>query len=268
MPAPSVFFGGSISQNYEDYLGAFLFEPYAADLAGRIRFDDIQRILELACGSGRLTRHIAESLPHTVSLTATDLSEDMIAVAKGKLSDDRITWAVADMQNQPFENGSFDVVVCQFSLMLVPDQARALSEIFRVLRPGGKLLFSTWTDLAYNRLWAIGDRVIKEALGKSPLLQDPGPFALDDAIAVQQLLSKTGFSGIRVATVTNTGEIESAEKAAYGLIYGLPVSLFIQKHQPEALPVILRTLQHQLAAGLGDHPLRTPQKALVFEAAK
>lgn len=268
MAEQSVFFGGEIPQNYEDYLGSFVFEPFAVDLASSIDWTGVGQILELACGSGRLTRHISEQLPPTVAFTATDLNEDMISVAKDKVPTDRVKWTRADMLDLPFKNESFDLVVCQFGIMLVPDQVKALAEIFRVLKPGGKVLFSTWTDLHYNRIWAIGNTVIKSIIGISPIEQNPGPFALADQPAVEDILKKTGFGDIRGRAVTNTGEIESAKKAAFGCIYGLPISLFIEKEKPGVLQTILRTWEEKLKAELGDHPLRAPQKALVVEATK
>ncbi|HTI89595.1 MAG TPA: class I SAM-dependent methyltransferase [Puia sp.] len=263
-----VYFGGEISQNYEEYLGSFVFEPYAVDLASRIDWTGVGQVLELACGSGRLTRHISEQLPLTVAFTATDLNEDMIRVAKEKVPTDRVRWASADMQDLPFKDGSFDLVVCQFGIMLVPDQEKALSEIFRVLEPGGTVLFSTWMDLHYNQLWAIGSRVIQSILGMSPIERSPGPFAMGDQPAVEDMLKRTGFGNIQATVVTNMGEIESAKKAAFGFIYGLPVSLFIEKEKAGVLPIILQTLEEKLREELGDHPLRVPQKALVIEARK
>ena len=268
MAKHAVFFGGKISQNYEDYLGAFLFEPFAMDLARRINWTGVGRVLELACGSGRLTRHIVEQLPPNAALTATDLNEDMISVARAQVPSGKVNWAPADMQDLPFKDGSFDLVVCQFGVMLVSDQAKALSEIFRVLKTGGKVLFSTWTDLDYNRIWAIGSAVTKAMVGKSPFEQDPGPFALDDERRVADMLYRAGFGDVKGSVVTNTGSIESAEKAALGLLYGLPVSLFVEKEKPGALPGILRTLEETLREELGDHPLKAQQKALVFEARK
>ena len=263
-----VFFGGEISQYYENHLGSFVFESFAVDLTSRIDWTGVGEILELACGSGRLTRHILEQLPPTVVFTATDLNEDMIGVAKDKVPSDRVRWAPADMQDLPFKGESFDLIVCQFGIMLVPDQEKALAEIFRVLRPGGKVLFSTWTDLHYNRLWEIGSTVIKSIVGISPIERNPGPFALGDEPAVEDMLTKAGFGDIQGTVVTNTGEIESAERAAFGFIYGLPISLFIEKEKPGVLQTILRIMEEQLRAELGDHPLRVPQKALVVEATK
>ena len=268
MATTSVIFNGETPRNYEDYLGPYVFEPFAADLAGRIDFTGASRGLELACGSGRLTAHIAQQLPPTAAFTATDLSEDMIRIAQTKVPSDRVSWSRADMMDLTFEDQSFDWVLCQFALMLVPDQQKAFSEIYRILRPGGQLLFSTWTDLAYNKLWATGDEVLRSVIGKSPMLQNPGPFALDSADSVIDILKTTGFTNPTYATVTNNAEFSSAQQAVRGFIYGLPVALFIQKEQPAAMPAILTTLEERLKTTLGDQPLITPQKALVFHATR
>ena len=180
MEKTTLFFGGAVSQNYEDYLGAFLFEPFAVDLAASLNFDGVSKVLELACGSGRLTKHIANALPANVEFTATDLSADMISVAKAKVTSGRIIWATADMMDLPFTNDSFDLVVCQFGLMLVPDQMKAFGEILRVLKPGGKVVFNTWIDRDYNKVWAIGDKVLHSFFGENIVGQNPGPFALGD----------------------------------------------------------------------------------------
>jgi SAM-dependent methyltransferase len=303
MAEASALFGGEISRRYEDYLGEFIFEPFAVDLAARIDWTGVGRVLELACGSGRLTARIVERAPADVAIMATDISDDMLRVAGDRVSDDRgsddrvpgdrvpgdrvsddwatadrvtgdrvtggrITWRVADMLALPFDSASFDLVVCQFGIMIVPDVPLALAEIFRVLRIGGRVVFSAWTDLAYNRLWALGDDVLLESIGKSPMKADPGPFALGDEVFVTGLLESAGFTGVSVAEVVVTGESPSAEKAAFGFIYGLPVCSFVQKENAGALPAILRTLEERLVAELGDQPLRVPQKALVYGATK
>jgi len=268
MAITSVIFEGETSRNYEDYLGPFLFEPYAVDLISRIDFTGVSKVLELACGSGRLTAHIAQQLPPSAAFTATDLSEDMIRVAKTKVPSDRITWSKADIMELPFKDASFDLVLCQFALMLVPDHQKAFSEIYRILKPGGQLLFSTWTDLGYNKLWAIGDEVLRSTIGKSPMSRNPGPFALDNAEPILDSLKATGFPTRSYITVANTAEFPSAQQAARGFIYGLPIALFIQIEQPTAMPTILTTLEERLTTTLGDHPLKVPQKALVFRATR
>ena len=268
MSTSAIIFEGTVSQHYEDYLGSFLFEPFAVDLVSKINWTGVHHVLELACGSGRLTGHLAQRMPMGVTITATDISTDMLSVAKSRVSGERITWNQADMMNIPYEDQHFDLIVCQFALMLVPDQLKAIAEIYRVLKPGGKVIFSTWGDLHYNKLWAIGDDVLMAAIGKSPMHTNPGPFALDNAAIVLSLLQQTGFTVPQYTIVTDMGEIDTARQAAFGFIYGLPIGQFIQKENPELLPVILQTLEEKLRSELGEHPLRAPQKALLFEAIK
>jgi len=98
--------------------------------------------------------------------------------------------------------------------------------------------------------------------------RNPGPFALEAIDDVLNILNKIGFSNAHAVSVTNTGEIESAKMAAYGFIHGLPIALFIKKEGPNMLATILQTLEENLKTELGEHPLRAPQKALVFEAIK
>ena len=268
MEKTTLFFGGAVSQNYEDYLGAFLFEPFAVDLAASLNFDGVSKVLELACGSGRLTKHIANALPANVEFTATDLSVDMISVAKTKVTSGRITWATADMMDLPFTNDSFDLVVCQFGLMLVPDQMKAFGEILRVLKPGGKVVFNTWIDRDYNKVWAIGDKVLHSFFGENIVGQNPGPFALGDKEVVLGMLKTTGFSEKNASTFECIGETDSAANVAYGFIHGLPMGSFVQKRGAELMPDIIKSLEENYRSELGEHPVKAPQKALIFDAVK
>ena len=125
-------FAGSIPANYERYLGPFLFEPYALDLVSRLQDKKYNDILEIACGTGRVTKHLVSSVRYD-TLTATDLNPDMIAVAKEKVPDKKVKWLAADAMELPFDNNSFDLVVIQFGIMFFPDRAKGLSEVWRVL---------------------------------------------------------------------------------------------------------------------------------------
>src|SRR6476659_1225915 len=132
-------FSGSIPRHYDEYLAPVLFEPYASDLVGRLRMSDGMRVLELACGTGVVTRRLREALPASATLVATDLNEAMTSYARAAVPVPGIDWRVADMQALPFEDGSFDVVVCQYGFMFPPDKPLAFRETRRVLAQGGVL---------------------------------------------------------------------------------------------------------------------------------
>lgn len=110
-------FNGSVPANYEKYSGASVFEPYALDIIERIKNDEIKNVLEIACGTGRVTSHLTKLIPEGEVLYATDISADMIAIAKTIVTDNKVKWQLADAHDLPFDNSAFDHVVCQFGVM-------------------------------------------------------------------------------------------------------------------------------------------------------
>lgn len=116
MPRTDAVFAGSIPAFYDRYLGPLLFEPYAADLAARLADISSGRMLETAAGTGIVTRALVRALPEPVAIVATDLNQPMLDFAAAQLGTTRVEWRQADALALPFEQGSFDAVVCQFGM--------------------------------------------------------------------------------------------------------------------------------------------------------
>jgi SAM-dependent methyltransferase len=147
-------FAGSMPEIYDSYLVPLIFEPYALDLAARVARQPPAHLLELAAGTGAVTRRLALELPASTAIVATDLNQPMIDRANAKGAARPILWRQADALELPFPDASFDCVVCQFGVMFFPDKTRAFAEARRVLRPGGRLLFNTWDRLETNEFTA------------------------------------------------------------------------------------------------------------------
>src|SRR4051794_14861952 len=119
-------FAGSIPAAYDRYLGPMFFQPYAEDIAARLNVGPNSSVLELACGTGIVTRVLRDRLPATARLIATDLNEGMMQIAAEKFTQSNVVeWKQADATRLPFDDGSFDTVVCQFGLMFFPDKPLA-----------------------------------------------------------------------------------------------------------------------------------------------
>ena len=161
-------FAGSIPEIYDAYLVPLIFEPYAIDLASRLVANPPAHLLELAAGTGAVTRRLALELPASTEIVATDLNQPMIdrAGAVGTLR--AVTWRQADAQQLPFPDASFDAVVCQFGVMFFPDKARAFAEARRVLRPGGKLVFNTWDRIETNEFTATVNAALGAMFAENP----------------------------------------------------------------------------------------------------
>jgi SAM-dependent methyltransferase len=143
-------FAGAIPKLYETYLVPLIFEPYAADLVRRLAPRSPRRVLEVAAGTGVVTRALASSLHEDASIVATDLNQPMLDQAALIGTRRPVEWRQADAMQLPFPDGAFDAVVCQFAVMFFPEKAKALSEARRVLGPGGVFIFSVWDRIEEN----------------------------------------------------------------------------------------------------------------------
>src|SRR6184192_2654603 len=119
---PTSVFAGAIPENYDRYLGPVLFEPFANDLVARLDVNGKESVLEIACGTGILTRRLRDTLPSEAKLVATDLNNAMLEFAQAKFRPgENVEWQEADASSLPFKDQSFDCVISQFGLMFVPD---------------------------------------------------------------------------------------------------------------------------------------------------
>lgn len=261
-------FNGSVPQNYEDYLGSFLFQPFAEDLAERVELEKFTNILELACGTGRLTKVLTDRLSANAVLTASDLNEDMMMIAQKLNPSDRISWNTVDMASIPWPEHTFDLVLSQFGVMLVPEKLKALSEIYKVLRKEGHLVFSVWGNIADNDVWKISAEVVNSFFEIDIWNLSSGPFSMSNKHDVFGQLEQAGFKSCNAVEVNLSGVINDAETAAKGFLYGLPVAMMIRQQKPELLQDIEIALCKEMKSKLGDSPLTSRLQALIFTAIK
>ncbi len=139
--------GSTDSQNfaerYQSVLVPVIFEPWARELIDRAALQGGEHVLDLACGTGVVTREIAKSGLSTGSLAAVDHNGDMLSVARELAArlGQTAEWVEADAGDLPFESDRFDVAFCQQALQFFPDRPAALRELRRVMKSGGKVIF-------------------------------------------------------------------------------------------------------------------------------
>lgn len=262
-------FVGSIPENYDRYLGRVLFDPYAADLVARLDLPESAAVLELACGTGIVTRRLRDRLGPKVRLVATDLNEAMLGYAKTKFSsEDAIEWKQADATELPFPDQSFDSVVCQFGLMFFPDKERAVRETLRVLKPGGSLIFSVWDAIEHNDLPHIAHGIISKFFEDNPPDFYDIPFSVNDPEVIKSLVSAAGFRQIQVSVLPLEAISSSAHEAAKGLVHGNPVITAIKERDESSIPEIEAAVAAAIAAQCGDRPVRGRMQALICSASR
>ena len=267
MPDQSAAFVGSIPANYHRYLGPLFFHGYAEDLAARVPPTPAMRVLEIACGTGIVTRRLVERIGPGGRVVATDLNQAMIDQARTHVpSDAPVEWQTADATRLPFPDRSFGAVVCQFGLMFFPDKAAAIRETLRVLEPGGLYLFSVWDSLEHNHVARITHETVAAFFPDDPPKFYTVPMSLHDPAPIRAWLSAAGFEGVAHETVSQTTTSPSAAEATVGLIEGNPIVGEIMARRPAALAEIEAAVARSLAERLGDCPMPSPLRALIFSA--
>jgi ubiquinone/menaquinone biosynthesis C-methylase UbiE len=218
-------FTGSIPELYDSYLVPLIFEPYAADLAKRVAANHPSRVLETAAGTGVVTRAMAYALPRYVDLVATDLNQPMLDRAAAIGTPRPVKWQQADATRLPFDDASFDIVVCQFGVMFFPDKARAFSEARRVLRRDGVLLFNVWDRIEENEF---ADTITAALAGlfpaDPPLFMVRTPHGYFDPQVISSDLAKAGFNAApRFETIAARSRAGSAHVPAVAYCQGTPL---------------------------------------------
>jgi SAM-dependent methyltransferase len=258
-------FTGSIPELYDRCLGPFLFEPYAEDLAARAQALAPARILETAAGTGIVTAALAAALPDA-EIVATDLNEAMLAVAERRLSGGRATFRQADAQALPFEDGSFDLAVCQFGAMFFPDRVLAYREARRVLRPGGVFLFNVWDGLEANPASAATAAAVAALFPEDPpSFLARVPFGYGDKARVEADLRAAGFGQVAAETVAKRGR-GPARETALGLCHGTPLRGEIEARAPERLDEAAEAATGALIRLSGGETIDSALSAHVFTA--
>lgn len=260
-------FAGSIPAAYDRYLGPILFQPYAEDLAERLQVGADGSVLELACGTGILTRVLRDRLPATVKLVATDLNEPMIENAARKFRQgEAVEWRQADASKLPFEDGVFDAVLCQFGIMFVPDKALVAREARRVLKRGGVFLFNVWDSMKHNALGRIAHETIGSFFKNDPPTFYQVPFGYHDEAEINRVLDDAGFRDIRFDVLAKTGRATPAGDVAEGLVRGNPVSIAIAERDPLLLPIITNAVAAALRQHFAGDLIEAPMRAIAVEA--
>jgi ubiquinone/menaquinone biosynthesis C-methylase UbiE len=261
-------FAGAVPSNYDRLMVPLIFRPYAEELASRASRLHPARILETAAGTGVVTEAMHRAMPDA-EIVATDLNQPMLDVAADHIRSDRVRFLAADALDLPFEDGSFDLVVCQFGSMFFPDRVRGHAEARRVLREGGHYLLAIWDRIERNPVSNASQEALIELFpGDPPLFLLEGPFGYADPSAIEHDLRKAGFEHIQIDTVERRSRSASARDAAAALCYGTPMGVEVEDREPGALERAFATVENKLRAFEGLSGVDAPMSAHIVTATR
>ncbi len=261
-------FAGSIPDVYDNLLVPLIFEDFAADLATRVTESVPLAILETAAGSGVVARALTPLLAPGTRYCVTDLSQAMLdRAASRQPADPRIQWRQADAQALPFADAEFDVVCCQFGVMFFPDRLAAFREARRVLRPGGRFLFSTWDSISENAFADLVTRVAAEIFPDDPpQFLARTPHGYHDQAPILADLTAAGFTAGETVTLALTSTAPTPLHPAMAYAQGTPLRSEIEARDPEALELLTDIAAYRIATAYGPGPVSAPIKGHVFLA--
>jgi SAM-dependent methyltransferase len=249
-------FSGDDAFNYETYLGPLLFETSSIEFLSRLNPEGVGSVLELAAGTGRTTKHLREYFKASTNITATDLNEDMLRLARKKLHDSTIDFQLADIQGLPFPDDSFDMILCQYGLMFLTDKPKGFQEVYRVLKPGGRFVFSTWDNTGNTPLFKlIFNDLILPIFKKEDSARLTVPFSLYDPQKLISFLQAAGFIDNQVLPLLFKSGPTTAENVVKGFLLKHPLSRSVAEIDPTATESLAKEMQERLVTQFGSEEI-------------
>jgi SAM-dependent methyltransferase len=260
-------FTGSIPATYERLLVPLIFATYAEDLAARVVALRPARVLEIAAGTGVVTRRLAAALPAATVIVATDLNQPMLDHARSMGTARPVEWRQADAMQLPFPDQSFDAVVCQFGVMFFPDKGAAMAEVRRVLRPGGTFLFNVWDRIEDNEFAEATMTALATVFPEDPpRFMARVPHGYHDQGVIGSDLARGGFTvPARFATVTRRSIADSPRIPAVAYCQGTPVRNEIESRDAARLDAATDAATATMAARFGAGRVEGRIQATVVE---
>ena len=231
------------AQGYEDFFVPAIFHQWPRKIMDAAGLTEGDNLLEVGCGTGVLAREAVQRVGPDGSVTGMDLSESMLGVARSISPE--VDFQQGNAVDLPFADESFDITVASFMLMFVPDQALAVSEMWRVLKPGGRLVISVWESLnenpAYAELVDIATNRIDEAAGRSLAW----PFALGEKGKLSEICDSAGIIGLESNSHDGRAKFPSVDEFVRTEIQSWVLADSVDE---TALNAVLKDSQTRLAA--------------------
>ena len=247
---------------YERWLAPTVFHPFAVDLARRALSHAPKRVLELAAGTGVLTRELVGGLPQA-DVTATDLNPAMVDF--GRQATSGATWRQADALDLPFQAGEFDLIACQFGVMFFPDKPAGFSQARRVLTAEGTFIFNMWAAIDTHEFEVAVVAALEQMFPNDPptfLASVPHGYA-NSELAIADLV-RAGLRCVDAQTVTLEGRAESVADLAAGYCTGTPLRDEIEARGD--LEATATVVAEEMERRLGRGPVTAKMTAHIIEA--
>ena len=259
---------GSGPESYEKFQVPSMFGPLAEVFLQHVELREGDDLLDVACGTGIVSRYAAPKVGPTGSITGLDLNAGMLDVA-ARNAPSAITnchWQGGDAQHLPFDDATFDVVVCQQGLQFVPDKLAAAREMHRVLKPGGRVGVCVWRSIEFSPTLSAVSVALSPHLDDATVAKVRAPFSFGDEEQVRTTLADAGFGEVSLKTATLTRTMLSAEQSIPGLIASTPAGPAFAELDEDIKTDVIDEVAVALRAYRTETGFSVPQETYVAQA--
>jgi ubiquinone/menaquinone biosynthesis C-methylase UbiE len=246
---------------YERFLVPSKFGPWAAELVALGAPQPGERVLDVACGTGVVTRLVLPHVGDTGKVVGLDLSAGRLAVARSLTSDSGMTieWREGDVGALPFSDANFDLVSCQQGFQFFPDRLVALREMSRVLVSGGRLALSVWRSIDHQPgALAMANALQRHVSAEAAAFRHT-PFALGEAEAIEAPMREAGFRDVVIRPTVKTVRFPSADAFTMRYICGVaPLARMVSEVDDNARSALLQDVSAALQSYVDADGLAIP----------
>lgn len=254
--------GGDAPLAYDTYIVNVFMQDYSRRLVEAAAVESGERVLDVACGTGVVTRLAANKAGPEGQVIGFDLNAGMLSRASA--SDENVAtidWREGSVTEMPFADGSFDIMLCQHGLQFFPDKAAALAEMHRVLATGGRLLVSVWRSIDHCPWQSVIADAIERHVGSEPAAQVRSAFSFGDAQQLRQSIDDAGFHAVEIRVEPETIRHASLEEYVPGYISATPVAGAVAGLDAAVQSEIVADVRDALSAHLVGDGLAAPIEA-------
>ncbi len=246
---------------------AFL-ETFARDLLDRADLAHGETVLDVACGTGIVSRLAWPIVAPTGRVVGVDLNTEMLKVAQDVSSDlaTNIEWKEGDVCEMPLPDGAFDVIICQHGLQYFPDRPAALNEMHRIISDQGRLILNVWRPIKFNAGHAVFADVLEQRVSAEAAMTRRTPFNLSDRFELRELITDAGFHDVIVSLTTRVARFASAEAMIRIMMAGSPLGAAMADSDPDVLQTVIKEVTAGLSEYVDDLGLAIPMQGWVATA--
>lgn len=252
----------SAAEIYEQFFVPALFAEWPERLLEAAKVQDGNSVLDVACGTGILTRAAAQHAGETGSATGLDINDGMLAVARQKAP--HLEWKIGMAESLPFHHSTFDRVVSQFGLMFFENQVEALLEMSRVLRPGGILGVAVWGRLEETPGYTAVATILAELFGDEIAQSIEMPYSLGDTQLLASLFAQAGMVDVKIQTLMGQARFDSIDAWIYTDIKGWTLADMIDDEQYALLQEVARQRLTQFVLADGSVVFDAPAHIVTY----